>query len=323
MWGGGGQFGRMKFSELMQSAYLIPAARGAGIGLVLFLAVWWRERRSGGFALLALGLAWVLCHLVVNANSYLFPPKETADWLVFASLGLVPVAVVAWLRQRGECVAAVCAAVLLGAAAWLALHKLSWLLERGESGMQRQLWTAGIVAAVLTAFAAGEAAARKVPAGAMAGALAAFAGLGAFSLLHMAMPERITARLLAVAGLAAGLAVACVVLHLRRRPLGQLPTGMAGWLAGGVVLLFILGCLSRASGVPLLPMAAAGLALPLAVVVLYTGNRLLGGSGRIFSAALVLAGAVLVWLAMKDVNRPVAAPAATAPTGADDTGAYD
>lgn len=320
---GGGQFGRMKFSELMQSAYLNPAACGAGLGLGLFLAVWWQARRSGGFALLMLGLAWVLCHLVVNGNSYLFPPKESADWLVFASSGLVPVAVVSWLRQRGEGVAAVCAAVLLGAAAWLALHKLSWLLERGESAWQRQLWTAGIVAAVLAAFAAGEAAARKAPAGAVTGALAAFAALGAFSLLQMAMPERITARLFAVAGLAAGVTAPALVLQLRRRPVGTLPPGMAGWMAGGVVLLFILGCLSRASGVPLLPMAAAGMALPLAVVVLYTGHRLLGGSGRIFSAALVLAGAALVWLAMKDVNRPAATPAATAPTGADDTGAYD
>lgn len=312
----------MIFSDLLQPAFLIPAARCTGLGLVIFLGVWWNERRGGGFALPALGLAWALVHLMVNANSYLLPPKESADWLVFGALGLVPAALAARILKL-EKGAALPAALLLAAAAWLALHKLSWLLDRTESPAQRVLWTAGIVAAVVAAFASAEFAARKVPPGAVAGGLAFFAITAALALRHMNMPERSIARLMAAAGLLAGIGLACMVPYFLRRPLAGMPRGMAGWLAGSVVLLFILGCLSRASGVPLLPMSLAAAALPVAALAVFAGHRLTGGVGLVFVTALAVTGGALVMACSGKLEAPAATAPSAAPTGADDTGAYE
>jgi len=311
----------MNFLDFLPPAFRIPAAC-AGLGLGIFLSVWWNERRGGGFALPALGLVWALVHLMVNPNSYLFPPKESADWLVFAALGLVPAALAARIMklEKGGSLAA---ALLLAAAAWLALHKLSWLLDRTESTAQRLLWTAGIVATVVAAYASAEFAARKAPPVAVAGGLAVFAVAAALALRHMNMPERSIARLMTAAGLLAGIGLATVVPYLLRRPLAGLPRGMAGWLAGAVVLLFILGCLSRASGVPLLPMSLAAAALPVAALVVFAGCRLTGSAGLVFASAMSVSGVALALMAAGKIEKPAAAVPSSTPTGADDTGAYE
>jgi hypothetical protein len=311
-----------KLSELMPSPYIIPAAGGAVLGLALFLGLWWRERRGGGFALLMVGLAWGLCHLIVNPNSYAFRPGDSADWLVFGGLALVPVAGVAWVRGRGTGVAAVVAGLVLAVVSWLALQKFRWFLERGETPRELWLWTSGIISAVLAAFGAAEAAARRVPAIIMMASLAIFTALAAVAMVQLTMPERTTARLLAVTGLAGGAAVAGLVHHWRRQAPGLLSPGVAGWLAGGTVLLFVLACLSRVPGVPLLPMGIAAAALPAAALLVYTCGRILGGSSPVFLAVLLVSGAAVAWFSGQD-RAQLAETSAPAATGADDTGAYD
>jgi hypothetical protein len=314
----------MEISELMRKAFLIPAIQCAGLGLVLFLAAWWRERQSGGFALVLLGLAWAVGHLLVNANSYLFPPKESADWLVFGGVGLAGAAALLWIARRGDGALTIAAALLLMVVSWLALHKLSWLLDRTESSAQREAWTAGFIAAVLLSFAAAEFAARKSPADATAAGLALFAACCGVALWQLAMPERIPARLFAAAGLAAGAAGAAWLACLLRPRQGMtLPPGMAGWIAGGIVLLLILGCLSRAAGVPLQPVIAAVATLPLAALVLLAAQRSPGRGAALFLAVIAAGGGMVVWRASLDQSAPAVPMEQAAPSGADDTGAYE
>ncbi len=315
----------MEFGELFRKAYLLPAAGAAGLSLVLFLIAWRHERRDAGYSLLLLGLVWVAGHLLVDANSYLFPPKESANWMVFGAAGLALAAGVSWIMKRGDSALTIVAALLLAVAAWLALQKLPWLLDRAETSAQREAWSAGFIAAVLVSFAAAEFAARRVPAVAVAAGLAVFADLSGLTLWQLAMPEPVTARLFAVAGLAAGAVVAAwLCCAMRARPGMMLPRGMAGWIAGGSVLLFILGCLSRAGGIPMEPLTAAAAGLPLAAVVALAAARLRPGSaGPIFVAVAGMCGAGMVWLAAREVSRPAPAAEESAPTGADDTGAYE
>jgi len=314
----------MEISDLMRKALLLPAAQCAGLGLGLFLAVWWRDRRVAGYPLLLLGLAWAVGHLLVNPNSYLFPPKESADWLVFGGLALALLAAVAWIARRGDAGLTVIAALLLAVTAWLALQKLSWLLDRTESSSQREAWTAGFIAAVLVVFAAAEFAARKIPAAAAAAGLAVFAAGSGLALWQLAMPERITARLFAAAGLAAGVASAAWLACLLRPRAGlTLPPGLAGWIAGGSVLLFILGCLSRAAGVPLEPMVATVAGLPLAALLRAAFARSPDRGVYLWIAVVALAGGTAVWMAARDQAAPAAPAESSAPTGADDTGAYE
>jgi hypothetical protein len=322
--GGAWQLAVMEISELMRKAFLIPAGQCAGLGLVLFLAVWWRERQGGRLALVLLGLAWAVCHLRVNANSYLFPPKESADWLVFGGLGLALLAALIWIARRGGGALTIAAALLLLVVSWLALHKLSWLLDRTESSAQREAWTAGFIAAVLGSFAAAEFAARKTSAAATAAGLALFAACCGMALWQLAMPERIPARLFAAAGLAAGAAGAAWLACLLRPRQGMtLPSGMAGWIAGGMVLLLILGCLSRAAGVPIQPVIAAVVTLPLAALVLLAAGRSPARGAALFLAVTLAGGGTAVWLASRDHSLPAVPVQHAAPTGADDTGAYE
>gem|GEM_PF-5009981 len=318
-----GQFAGMNVNELLQPAFLDPVWQCGAIALVLWWAVWWREQVArSALPLAVMALAWAACHLAVNRHSYQFPPKPPEDWLVFGAAGLFVLALVAWWcgEKERKIPVGIISALVLAAMTWLALRHMPYLLDRNETPADRNLWTAAGIAGVLVTFLAAEWAARRVSAPALFAGLAIMAALAGLSLWRMDSPDRTAARPLAAAAVAA----AGVIAALCHRSKAAVPRGLAGWFAGGVLLLLILGCLSRAANVPVWPMAAAAGVMPAAVLVLWVHGRLfLTGHGLTFIAAMLLAGTALYFVCACDAERIESAVPVTESTGADDTGAYD
>lgn len=311
----------MNWPELFQPSIFKPMLWSGGAALLLFLLTWWREREArSALPVAVLGLVWVVCHMKVYPLSYLVPPKEAVDWLVPGAEAMVLLGLVAWWQQKRNVPVAWLGALFVAAAAWLALRQWPWLLDRGESPAQRLLWSAAGVAGVLAAYVSAEWAARRVsPAAVLAGMamLALVAGLG---LWRMASPERMVARPLAVAALAAGATLAACL----RRQTAVLTPGMAGWIGGGILVLFFCGCLSRATSVPVWPMAAAIAGMPVTVLLVATHRRrCLSGAGLAWLAGMAIAGTAVYWLCAANQQRQSMMPASPVSTGADDTGAYD
>ena len=293
-----------------------------GAALLLFSLTWWREREAqSALPLAVLGFAWVVCHIMVFKLSYLVPPKEAVDWLVPGAGALLLTGLAAWLlRGRRIPVLVCCSALLIVAAAWLALRQMPWLLDRDETATQRFLWTGAGIAGVLAAFVAAECIALRVPPAAVLCGLALFALLAGLGLWRIASPDRIVARPLAVAAMTGGAALAAL---LRRRT-AVLAPGMAGWISGGILILFFCGCLSRASAVPVWPMAAAAAGIPAAALLAAVHRRLfVSGTAPAWLAGVILSGTAILWLCSADQKQLEAVPSIPSSTGADDTGAYD
>ncbi len=299
-----------------------PMAISGGVALLLFFLTWLREREpQSGLPLAVLGFAWVVCHLTVFKLSYLVPPKEAVDWLVPGAEALLLTGLGArLLRGRRIPVLVCCSALLIVATAWLALRQMPWLLDRGETAAQRFLWTGAGIAGVLAAFVAAESIALRVPPAAVLCGLAVFALLAGLGLWRMASPERIVARPLAVAAMTGGAALAAL---LRRRT-AVLSPGMAGWISGGILILFFCGCLSRADAVPVWPMAAAAAGIPAAALLVAVHRRLfVSGAAPAWLAGAILSGTLILWLCSADQQRLEEVLSIPPATGADDTGAYD
>lgn len=311
----------MNWHELLEPSVSKPLLWSGGVALLLFFLTWWRQRESEtALPLAVLGLAWAVCHLKVFPLSYLVPPKEAVDWLVPGAAALFLTGLLGWLLHGRQTSLMVFSALLLSASAWLALRQLPWLMDRGESAEQRLLWTGAGIAGILAAFFAAENVSRRVSPAAVLCGLAMVALLGGLGLWRMASPERMIARPLAVAAMTTGAAFAAL---LRGRT-AVLTPGMAGWIGGGVLLLFFGGCLSRVAAVPLWPMAAAAAALPAAALLAAIHRRLfVSGSAPAWMAGALFAGTVIFWLCSPDQKPLDTAPAFPATTGADDTGAYD
>lgn len=311
----------MNWPELFQPAFRNPMVWSGGAAFLLFLLVWWREREArSALPLALLGLVWVLCHMIVNKLSYLVPPKEAVDWLVPGAEAMVLLGLMAWWQQKRNIPVGWLSALFVAAAAWLALRQLPWLLDRGESPVQRLWWSVAGVAGVLAAFASAEWAARRLPPATVLGGLAMLALVAGLGLLRMAFPERMVARPLAVGALAAGAAVAACL----RRQTAVLTPGMAGWIGGGILVLFSCACVTRAPSVPVWPMAAVMGGIP-ATVLLVTihRRRCFSGAGLAWLTGLAIAGTAIYWLCAANQPRQTANPASPVSTGADDTGAYD
>jgi hypothetical protein len=197
---------------------------------------------------------------------------------------------------------------------------MPYLFDRGESAWQRSLWTAAAIAGLLVAFVAAEWMARRVSPAALMTGLAIFALLAALGLWRLASPERTIARPAA----AASVALAGAVAALWHRRTAAIPHGVAGWFAGGVALMLLMGCLSRAADVPVWPMAAGVASVPVAALLLCLHARLfLSGHGMAFIAAMLLAGTAVFGTCAWDALRSRGISGATEPTGADDSGAYE
>ncbi len=311
----------MNWHDLTKLSLIEPMFWCGGGATLLFCLAWWREKEAGtALPLALLGLAWALCHIRVSTLSYLVPPKEAVDWLVPGAEALGLIGLVAWLVRGRRIPIMALSALLMAVAAWLALRQLPWLMERSESAGQRLLWTAAGITGVLAAFVAAEWAARKIsPAGLLIG-LAVFALLAALGLWQMASPERMIARPLAVAAMAAGAAAAAWI----RRRTAVLTPGMAGWMSGGILVMFICGCLSRVAAVPVWPLAAVVAGIPASAILVWSHGRLfIDGKPLAWFAGALLSGAAVFWLCAADRNRLEMAPVSAEATGADDTGAYD
>ena len=315
------QAARMNWSELFQPAFRNPMQWSGGAALLLFLMAWWREREAGSALPLGLlGLAWVVCHVKVNALSYIVPPRDAVDWLVPGASVLLLAGVGAWLMPRRRISVMGLSALLITVAACLALRQLPWLMERGESAGQRLLWTGAGIAAVLAAFVSAEWTARRVSPAALLMGMAVIALLAALGLWRMASPERMVARPLAVAAMAAGAAAAAGL----RRGTAILTPGMAGWMSGGILVLFFCGCLSRVSAVPVGPLAAAVAGVPASALLVWLHRRsFLSGTGLAWLAGALLTGTAIFWFCAADQRQLEATPLSVETTGADDTGAYD
>lgn len=315
-------FGGMNWHELLQPSMVKPMLLSGGAALLLFSLTWWREREAqSALPLAVLGFGWVICHIMVFKLSYLVPPREAADWLVPGAEALLLTGLAMWLL-RGTRISLLvcCSALLIAAAAWLALRQMPWLMDRGETAAQRLLWTGAGIGGVLAAFVAAERTALRVPPSAVLCGLAVFALLAGLGLWRMASPERIVARPLAVAAMTGGAALAAL---LRRRT-AVLTPGMAGWISGGILILFFCGCLSRASAVPVWPMAAAAAGIPAAALLVAVHRRLfVSGAAPAWLAGVIFTGTVIFWLCSADQKRLESLPSAPPSTGADDTGAYD
>ena len=311
----------MNWHELTKLSLIEPTFWCGGGALLAFCLVWWREKEARtALPLALLGLAWALCHIRVSTLSYLVPPKEAVDWLVPGAEALGLAGLIAWLVRGRRIPTMALSALLMAVAAWLALRQLPWLMERGESAGQRLVWTIIGVTGVLAAFASAEWAARKVSPAALLAGLAIFALLSAFGLWRLASPERMIARPLAVAAMASGAAAAA---WFRKRTAALTP-GMAGWISGGILVLFICGCLSRVTAVPVWPLAAAVAGIPASTLLVWGHGRLfLEGRALAWLAGALLAGTLVFWLCAADRNRLETIPSSAEPTGADDTGAYD
>lgn len=311
----------MNWHELFQDAVVKPLQWSGGVALLLFLLVWWREREAqSALPLALLGLAWVVCHLAVSRLSYLVPPKEAVDWLVPGAAMLVLLGTGGWLMPRRKIPLIALSALLIAVTVWLALRQLPWLMERGESAGRRTLWAVTGIAGVLMAFASAEWTARRVSPAALLCGMAVIALLAALGLWRMASPKPMITRPLAVAAMAAGAAVAAWL----RRQTAVLTPGMAGWLSGGILVLFFYGCLSRVTAVPVWPLAAAVAGFPAAMLLVAIQRRLfLSGAALAWLAGTLLTGTAVFWLCDIDHKRVESAPVIPEATGADDTGAYD
>lgn len=312
----------MNVQDLLQPVYLKPAAVCGTVALLTFGLAWWlRDGARRGFPLAATALSWIACHVLVNTMSYLWPVRQGIDWFVFASGVLVIVALIgSWKRLSAGVMTGV-AGVLALAAFWLAMRQMPYLLERGEPPFQRLWLSLAGAAGVAGAFASAEWIARRTsPAAILAGQALLALGL-ALGLFRMGSGERLVALPLATGAAAAGAFVATVIF--RRRAVAM--AGAAGWMAAGLVTLFLWGCLSRATQVPVVPMAAVLVIYPSAALAAAAFGRLfLDGRGLAAAGVLFAAGAGI--LALCPPPEPPSAPlpsAAPAATGADDTGAYD
>ncbi len=311
----------MNWHELFQPSFFKPMLWSGGIALLLFVLAWWREREPRvALPLAMLGLVWVVCHVRVFTLSYLVPPKEAVDWLVPGAEALALLGLVAWWQRERHIPVAFLSALILTVATCLALRQLPWLLEHGESPAQRLIWTAAGCMGVLAAFVSAEWAARRVSPAAVLAGLAILSLLAGLGLWRMASPERMIARPFAVAAMAAGAAVAAL---LRSRT-AVLTPGMAGWIGGGIIVVFSGGCLSRVAAVPVWPMAAAVAGIPAAALLVALHRRMfVSGIGMAWLGGMVLAGVAVFGLCAADQQRQEAVPVSPASTGADDTGAYD
>lgn len=311
----------MDLMDLFQPAVVKPMALSGCVALLLMLLAWWRESTARtSWPLAALGIAWVACHFAVNRLSYTFPPRMGVNWLVFGSAALVLLALAArWVKIPRPAVGNASGCILL-VVCWLVLGHRGFLLHPDETSAQRTMWTAaGSTAMVITFFSA-EWAARKVPPAGLLAGIAIFTAMTALGLRRMAFPDRIVVLPLAAAAAAAGAALAA---SLRPRA-AVLTDGWAGWFCGSVYIVFVEGCLSRASNVPLWPMAGAAAGVPAAALLLALFRQVFhGGQGIAVIAALMLSGTGLFWLCARDQVRIEETPAAPQATGADDTGAYD
>src|SRR5688572_9553079 len=121
----------MDWHDFLQRAYWMPAAKCGGWALLLFLPVWWRERReSSSWPLSATGAACIPCHLAVSFFSFLIPPKQAVDWLMTGSEGVTVAALLSlWKRWPSPAIRAIAVAALM-TASWLALRQMPFLLER-------------------------------------------------------------------------------------------------------------------------------------------------------------------------------------------------
>src|SRR4051812_38241517 len=120
----------MNWQELLQTAYWHPALKCGSGALLVFLLVWWRDRRAAAWPVAATGAVWMACHLVVSLFSYLIPPKQAVDWLMAGSAELTLTALLAsWKRWPGP-VVMIFSGVTMLAAGWLALRQLPFLLVR-------------------------------------------------------------------------------------------------------------------------------------------------------------------------------------------------
>ena len=311
----------MNWHEFFQLSFFKPMLWIGGAALPLFVIAWWRDREAGSALPLALlGLVWAVCHVKVYTLSYLLPPKEAVDWLVPGAEVLTLLGLVAWWLRERKIPVAFLSALIIAAAAWLALRQLPWLLHRGEAPAQRLIWTVAGCVGVLAAFLSAEWTASRVSPAAVLGGLAIFSLLAGLGLWSMASPERMIARPLAVTAMGAGAAVAAL---LRSRT-AVLTPGMAGWIGGGILILFYCGCLSRVTSVPVWPMAAAVAGIPAATLLVALHRRLFfSGTGMAWLAGLLLSGAAVYWLCAADQQRQTGPQVSPASTAADDTGAYD
>jgi hypothetical protein len=312
----------MNVQDLLQPVYVKPAAVCGTVALLTFGLAWWlRDGTRRGFLLAAAALSWIACHVLVNTMSYLWPVRQGIDWFVFASGMLVIVTLIgSWKRMSGGVMTGV-AGVLALAAFWLAMRQMPYLLERGEPSFQRLWLSFAGAAGVACAFASAEWIARRTSPAAILAGQALFALGLSLGLFRMGSGERLVALPLATGAAAAGAFVAAVIF---RRRAGDM-AGAAGWMAAGLVTLFLWGCLSRATQVPVVPMAAVLVIYPAAALAAAAFGRLfLGGRGLAAAGVLFAAGAGI--LALCPPSEPPSAPlpsAAPAATGADDTGAYD
>jgi hypothetical protein len=308
----------MNWHDLLQPACWQPMAKCGAGAFLLFLLVWWREyREPSSWPLVAAGVAWMACHFAVSFFAWQIPPKQPVDWLMPGSAELTLTATLAsWKRWPGPVVMVLTAASLL-AVTWLALRQMPFLLDRKETPVQHHFYIAAGLFGVFLTFLAVEWVAPRIPPAALLAGLTIFALLTALSLWRMISPENMIARQLAAAALCAGAALAACL----RMRVSVVTPGMAGWLSGGILILFIFGCLSRAANVPLAPMAAAATALPAAALfVLLFRTLFAAGHGLAFLAAMLLAGTAIFAWSNREEQKLASTPVET---GADDTGAYD
>lgn len=311
----------MHLSELLQPFFLKRAAACLGIGFLLFASVWkLGGNRRGPLTLAALGGAWIACHLVMSILSVIFPPKEASDWLLAGSGAVVLVAGLFVFHQSNFKLMAVAAAVLLAVTLWLMLGKIPYLLAPNESLAERQQWTLLGIAAVLLVFASAEWLAHGLPAASVWKSMAVFAAAAGLSLWKLDSQSRMVMLPLALALMACGAALASLLLRSR----AVIPPGLAGWFAGGIVVLFIRAALSRAESVPLVSVGVAVAAMPAAALLVSVWRRVrLGDSGLAAIGAVVMTSAGIFWSASAKQQHVQTQPAPSISTGADDTGAYE
>ena len=74
----------MNVEDLLQPAYVKPVLITGSVAMVAFSLAWWPKaavRRA--WPLIALAVSWIILHAAVHPLSYLWPPRQGIDWLVF------------------------------------------------------------------------------------------------------------------------------------------------------------------------------------------------------------------------------------------------